>query len=147
MGCLGMKSMGMLVALLLAIASAASAAEIHCDICGMTIPDHAKNHLLLKTGAADAKQLHVCSLSCVRKARKHDSTLTQSAIADFNHSDSMLPGEKAFVLIQSQKIRADMGEMAMPPFAAGFRTRREAEAAREKYGDGAVVEGLENAFK
>lgn len=132
---------------MLTLAVSAWAAEIHCDICGMTIPERARNHVVLKSAEPNAKVMHLCSLSCVRKARKHDPKLSKAEIADFNRPEAMLPGDKAFFLIQSQKIKADMGEMAMAPYVVGFRTKQEAEAAKAKYGDGIVVEGAENAFK
>lgn len=126
-------------------AVSAWAADTRCDICGMAIPDHARNHLILKS--THAKEFHTCSLSCVRKAKRHDPTLSQAEVVDFNHPEKWLSGEKAFFLIQSEKIKVDLGEMAMPPYIAAFRTQKEAEAARVKYGEGRVVQGLENALK
>lgn len=123
------------------------AAETNCDICGMKIPDRAKNLMVLMKNEPGAKPLHVCSLGCARKARKHDSTFIRAEIADFNRPESMLAGDKAYFLIQSAKIQSDMGEMAMAPYVAGFKTRKEAETAKAKYGDGLVVEGLENVLK
>jgi len=132
---------------LITFAMNVSAAGFRCDICGMTIPDRARNHVTLTSAESEAKQLHVCSLSCVKKARKHDPKLSKAEIADFHHPETMLSGDRAFFLIQSQKIKADMGEMAMSPYVAGFKTKKEAEAAKAKYGDGVVVQGTENAFK
>ena len=37
--------------------------------------------------------------------------------------------------------------MAMPPIAAAFATKKEADVAQKKYGDGTVVLGLENALQ
>lgn len=129
------------------IAVAVHAAETNCDICGMKIPGRARNHMVLMKSEPGEKSLHVCSLGCARKARKHDPKFTRAEIADFHRPESMLAGDKAYLLIRSEKIKADMGEMAMAPYVAGFRTKKEAEAARAKYGDGVVVEGVENLFK
>ena len=137
----------MVVALALVISVSAWAVDTHCDVCGMSIPDHARNHLVLKAADPAAKELHVCSVPCARKARKHDQSLSRIDIADFNHPESFLSGERAFVLIQSRKVKADLGELTMPPYVVGFGTKKEAEAAQAKYGDGTVVEGIEGALK
>ncbi|MGK5086970.1 nitrous oxide reductase accessory protein NosL [Bdellovibrionota bacterium FG-2] len=144
----GIKNLRPLLALtLMSLSIAVWASDNHCDVCGMIIPEHAKNHIVLHGSDSSAKGYHICSASCARKIRKNDPKLSKSEVADFNHPDSFLSGNKAFFLIQSQNIKSDMGEMAMPPLIAGFQTKKEAEAARTKYGDGVVVEGFENALK
>lgn len=128
------------------LASLTNAADLSCGVCGMSIPAGAKNHIVLKSSQAKTT-LHVCSPTCARKAKKHDSTLAEAEVADFNHPGTSLPGSKAFFLIKSDKIKGDMGEMAMAPYAAAFATQEEALAAQKKYGDGKVVQGLEAALK
>lgn len=124
----------------------AIAQDLHCDICGMKIAANSKNHLVLQ-GGAGSKEYHLCSVSCVRKARKYDPKLSEIKIVDFNRPETFIEGKKAFFLIESQKIKTELGEMAMPPFVVGFRSKNEAEVVQAKYGDGWVVEGVENAIK
>ena len=56
-------------------------------------------------------------------------------------------GGQSYFLIRSEKIRQDLGPMAMPPFAAAFSSENEAREAQEKYSDGTVVKGFGNATK
>ena len=124
----------------------AGAGELHCGVCGMTLPENAKNHIILKS-KGKKEPLHVCSPSCAHKAKKYDPSLTEADVVDFDHPGKSLDGNKAFFLIKSEKIKTDMGEMAMAPYAAAFGTKEEALAAQKKYGDGKVVQGLKEAFK
>ncbi len=123
------------------------AAELKCDVCGMPIHDHGRNHVVLSGDSSDLKPMHVCSPACAKKVRKHDAKYSKAEVTDFNHPDKTIPGDKAYFLIQSSKIKSDMGADVMAPFAAAFATKEEAEAAKAKYGDGVVVQGAENAFK
>ena len=79
--------------------------------------------------------------------RKYDSSYSQVQVIDFNHPDKIIQGDKAYFLIQSSKIRPDMGENVMAPYAGAFGSKEEADAAQKKYGDGVVVKGADNAFK
>lgn len=125
-----------------------AATEMHCDICGMIIPDKAKNHIVLKKeNDKNAKVYHVCSKICLVTAKKNNPDHKKIEMVDFNHPEKFINGEKAFVLKGSEKIKADIGEMAMAPYLGAFSTKKEAEAAQKKYGDGHVVEGVENALK
>lgn len=121
----------------------------NCDVCGMIIPEKAKNHIILKNEDSNKKSLHVCSFGCVRKGQKYDSKYTRIEVANFNQPDQFLASDKAFFLIKikSEKIKSDLGNFVMPPYFGAFKTQKETEAAKEKYGDGAVVEGIENAMK
>ncbi|MCM2279876.1 MAG: nitrous oxide reductase accessory protein NosL [Oligoflexia bacterium] len=141
------KALLSLVISLLMLSSVALAAQLHCDVCGMTIPEKARHYIMLKAPAGAPKPLHVCSASCLKKAKKGEPKYTQADFADFNHPEKFVSGDKAFFLIKSSKIKADLGEMAMPPYIGAFSTKAEAEAAKAKYGDGEVVQGLESALK
>lgn len=125
---------------------AAQAAELKCDVCGMQISEHGRNHVILKS-ISGKKSQHVCSPICARKLRKYDADYAKAEVTDFNHTEKMLQGDKAYFLIQSSKIKSDMGENVMAPYAAAFSTKEEADVAQKKYGDGVVVKGADNAFK
>lgn len=122
-------------------------ADIKCDVCHMTIPQNARHHIILKNDNPAKTPLHICSLSCVLKARKFDSKYSKIDIADFNHPEKFLNGETAFFLIKSSKIKSDLGEMAMPPYLAAFATKEEAKSVHTKYGDGEVTQGFESVLK
>lgn len=119
----------------------------NCDVCGMIIPEKARNHVVLKNEDSNKKSLHVCSFGCVQKGQKYDSKYKIIEVANFNQPDQFLDADQAFFLIKSKKIKPDLGNFVMPPYFGAFKTQKEAEAAKEKYGDGAVVEGIENAMK
>lgn len=119
----------------------------NCDVCGMMIAEKAKNHIVLKNEDSNKKSLHVCSFGCLRKGQKYDSKYRKIEVSNFNQPDQFLPADKAFFLIKSEKIKPDLGNFVMPPYFGAFKTQKEAVAAKEKYGDGAVVEGIENAMK
>lgn len=123
------------------------ASEIKCGICSMKISEQSRNHIILKSEISGKEPLHVCSLSCVHKARKYDAKYTKSEVSDFNHPEKFLPGEKAFFLVQSKKIKTDLGAMAMVPYFGAFDKKEEADSAQKKYGDGIVVQGIENALE
>ncbi len=125
----------------------AIASEIKCGICSMIISEQSRNHIVLKIEISGKEPLHVCSLSCVHKARKYDPKYTKVEVSDFNHPEKFLPGEKAFFLVQSKKIKADLGAMALAPYFGAFDRREEADSAQKKYGDGIVVQGFENALE
>ena len=90
---------------------------------------------------------HVCSLSCTKKTLKHDSSYNEIEVPDFNHPEKNLPGESAFFLIKSERIRNDLGDKVMGPYFGAFSTQVEADAAQKKYGDGTVVKGMQDAIK
>lgn len=113
----------------------------------MKIPDGVRIHLILKSGAPGAEPRHLCSLSCAKKLRKHDPSLTRAEVVDFNHPDRFLASDQVFLLIGTDKLRGDVGGGVMAPYAAGFGTREEAEAQRRKYGEGQIIQGLENLLK
>lgn len=125
------------------ITTSVIAADLKCGICGMKIPENAKNHIILKH---DSQTLHICSPVCALKAKKYDSKFTQADIADFNHPEHMLSGTKVSCLVKSEKIKEDIGSLAMAPHLACFVSKNEAEVAQKKYGDGTVIEGFENAL-
>lgn len=126
----------------------ALASDTHCEVCHMLIPQNARSHVVLATGKShEDPHLHVCSVSCVAKAKKNGFKYTRVEIIDFNHPEKFLDGHKAFFIVNSKKIKADMGDMAMPPYFAAFATKKEAEAAQKKYGDGALAQGFEEALK
>lgn len=127
--------------------SALLAADVDCDVCGMKIEQKGRNHILLKNEVATQKTLHVCSIPCLQKARKHDSKYTKMEMVDFNNSEKWISGEKAFFLIKSKKIKVALGEMVMPPYIGAFATKKEANTALQKYNDGTLVQGFENALK
>ena len=121
------------------------AAGLKCEICGMLIEENGRNHIHLEHESKPG--LHVCSPTCASKARKYDAKFNKSEVRNFNKPEQVLVGEQAFFLAKSEKIKADMGKLAMAPYLAAFATKTKAEAAQKKYGDGQVVEGLENALK
>ena len=123
------------------------AIDTNCSVCGMTISEDSRNHILLKKEASEPTPLHICSASCAHKAKKHDPKLTQSQVSDFNHPDRFIPGDQAFFLIKSDKIKADLGPRAMPPYFGAFATKAEADVAQKKYGDGEIVQGFDNVVK
>jgi len=121
------------------------ALELKCAVCGMPLEDHSKNHITLK--GKDKATMHVCSLSCTKKAMKHDSGLNEVEVVDFNHAEKTLKGDSAFFLIKSEKIKSDLGDKVMGPYFGAFATQTEADTAQKKYGDGVVVVGIQNAIK
>ncbi len=123
------------------------AADFKCSVCSMKIPEHAKNHILLRNQDPHLSPLHVCSIFCAKKAKKYDPKYSKAEVTDFNHPDKTLSAEKAFFLKKSEKIKADLGELAMSPYWGAFSTKAEAQAAQKKYGDGEVVLGFEEALK
>ncbi len=138
---------GVFIVGILSLSISALAADLHCSICSMKIPQSSKNHLVLKNLDPKKPSLHACSLSCATKARKYDPKYAQIEVSNFNHPDEFLSGEKAFFLMKSEKIQADLGPMAMLPYFGAFSTKAEAEAAQKKYGDGVIVQGFEGALK
>lgn len=130
-----------------ALSLLAWAGEQICQVCNMKIPEGSRHHIILKSEIPAKAPLHVCSISCVLKARKHDPKYVKVEVADFNHPEKFLRGEKAFVLIKTDKIKEDLDSMAMPPYFAAFPTKADAEKAKAKYGEGSIVEGFENALK
>jgi hypothetical protein len=138
----------LLVFALILFQSITWAGEMRCDGCGMSIPEHAKNHIVLKSGAdKKAQPLHVCSLGCIKLAQKKNPTFQSAEFANFNQPDQFLKGDQAFFLKGSEKIKADMGDRVMPPLLGAFKTKKDADAAHKKYGDGQVVKGIENVQK
>lgn len=141
----------------LMLSSALWAADTKCSVCGMKIAEISRNHIILmneslqKEAQKEAQKetqkeiLHVCSLSCVHKVRKHDTRYSNASVADFNHPESYIDADQAFFLIQSKKIKADLDATVMPPYFGAFKTLEEAQAALKKYGDGQIVQGLNNA--
>ena len=121
------------------------AAELKCAVCGMPISDHAKNHILMNGN--DKAPMHVCSLSCVKKTLKHDSNYTKVEVADFNDPEKMISADAAFFLIKSENIKSDLGDKVMGPYFGAFSSQAEATAAQKKYGDGSVIQGIQNAIK
>ena len=122
----------------------AVATNFTCDVCGMTVPN--RTEIVLKDPTPGAKALHVCSLSCFRKARKLKEYFSAD-VANFNHPDKLLPADNAYFLIKSEKIKPDLGELAMPPYFGAFATKKDADAAQVRYGYGQVVQGLNEAIK
>lgn len=139
------RGLGLLAGMLFCFA--AFAKTLTCDVCGMYVAEHARNHVAFHTSSTADKAMHVCSPSCAHKFRKHSPNYSQVEVTNFNHPEKTLDGSKAFFLIQSSKIKADMGENVMAPYAAAFVSQEEADAAKVKYGDGVVVQGSESAFK
>ncbi|MEK6704174.1 MAG: hypothetical protein AABZ06_00125 [Bdellovibrionota bacterium] len=138
-----MKKMCFLIMFcLLNTVSISFAGDHKCGVCNMKIGEQSKHHVVLSDEAGSKAPLHVCSLSCVNKARKHDSGYSKSQVSDFNNPEKLLPGEDAFFLMKSEKIKQDLDDMAMPPFFGAFKTKAEADAAKKKYGDGVIVKGL-----
>lgn len=135
------------IAMTLLAQGALWAAEMRCDVCGMSIPEHAKNHIVLETPVKGGKMMHVCSVSCLKKGMKHNPDMKKTEFANFNKPDQFLDGDRAFFLKGSDKIKSDIGEMAMPPYLGAYETKKDADAARAKYGEGSVVQGVENALK
>lgn len=131
----------------LAMISLAWAGEFKCQVCNMRIPEGSRHHIVLKHEVSAKEPLHVCSLSCVFKARKHDPKYAKVEVADFAHPEKFIAGEKAFMLIKTGKIKDDLDSMVMPPYFAAFPTRADAEKAKARYGEGIIVEGFENALK
>ena len=123
------------------------AADINCDVCGMKIEQKGRNHMLLKHDEADKKTLNVCSIPCLLKARKHDSQYTKVEMINFNNPEKFLAGDKAFFLVKSKKIKADLGDMVMPPHIVALSTKKETDAVLKKYDDGTIVQGFENVLK
>ncbi|HAZ14661.1 MAG: hypothetical protein A2X86_06235 [Bdellovibrionales bacterium GWA2_49_15] len=122
-------------------------AGMTCSVCGMPVAESAKNHLMLQSESATKAPMHVCALSCLKKVVKHDSSYKKIEVADFNHPEKLLPGDKAFFLLKSTKIKSDIGENVMPPYFGAFATEDEAKTAQAKYGEGLIVQGVENAIK
>lgn len=125
----------------------AHAADLKCDVCGMPISEHGCNLVTLSSSAAGDKPMHVCSPTCAHKLQKHAPQYSKAEVTDFNHTEKVLTGDKAYFLMQSSKIKSEMGPNVMAPYAAAFATKEEAEAAKAKYGDGVVVQGSDDAFK
>ncbi|MBI2521874.1 MAG: hypothetical protein HYV97_15770 [Bdellovibrio sp.] len=129
------------------IACSAMAAGRVCSVCGMPLAEHAKNLFVLQTEPAAKEPLHVCAISCLKKAVKHDPRYKKIEVADFNHPEKLLAGDKAFFLLKSTKIKADIGENVMAPYFGAFATEAEALEAQKKYGEGVILQGVENAIK
>jgi hypothetical protein len=140
------KMFGLTSVTLLIFQLCAWAADFSCDACGMKIAAQARNHVALKMESQETKTMHFCSLSCLKKAQKH-LPAGKVELSDFNHPERLIPAEKAFYLVNSEKIKAEMGDMVMPPYVGVFATRPEADAAQKKLGDGSIVQGLENVLK
>lgn len=140
------KNIGFVVFYTFCLNSKADAGEVKCQACGMSINDHGRNHIFLRSNSQN-KSLHACSPSCAKKMRKYDSSYSEVQVVDFNHPEKIINGDEAYFLIRSSKIKSDMGENVMAPYAAAFATEEEADAAQKKYGDGVVVKGADNAFK
>ena len=124
-----------------------NAADFKCEVCGMKISEHGRNHIVLTSSNSSDKPMHVCSPGCAHKLQKHANQYNKAEVTDFNHVEKMLSGDKSYFLIQSSNIKSDMGPNVMAPYAAAFSSKEEAEAAKKKYGDGTVVLGSDNAFK
>ena len=122
-------------------------ANLNCDVCGMTLSENAKNHIVLKNEAVEKNTLHVCSFTCFLKAKKNAPKYSKVEISDFNNPGKFLDADKAFFLVKSAKIKKDLGELVMPPYFGAFATKQLAETAKAKYGDGIVVRGIDNAAK
>jgi len=120
--------------------------SLKCSACNMTIPDKARNHIILTSEDASKPPLHVCSLSCALKARKYDSKYSKVKVVDFNRPEELISGDRAYFLLKSSKIKGDLGELAMPPYFGAFEKESEVQAAIKKYGDGVVVQGFEKAI-
>lgn len=120
------------------------AENFKCNICGMDIQESAKNHIVLATESQE-KKLHVCALSCVKKAKKHDHSLKNVKVANFNKPSELLDADQAYFLIGSKKIKSDLGDV-MGPYFGAFKSKEEANQAKEKYGDGQVVKGIQEAM-
>lgn len=123
------------------------AAELKCDVCGMPIRENGRNLIVLRNNSQNTKSMHSCSPICAHKLQKYSPEYNKVEVRNFNHTGEVLSGDKAYFLIQSAKIKSDMGENVMAPYAAAFNTKEEAEAAQKKYGDGVIVKGAINAFK
>ena len=132
--------------LLWILCASALASETACDVCSMKISENSRQHFLVQAPALAKKPLHVCSVICLRKI---NTSLKPSTIevSEFNHPQKFLKADKAFFLVKSEKIKGDAGPLAMPPIVAAFATKKEAESAQKKYGDGHIVLGLENALQ
>lgn len=144
------KRFGVILILGISFSFFVQAADFKCDICGMPINEHGRNHIILRSSSPNNdtdKPMHVCSPSCAHKLQKHAVQYCKAEVTDFNHPDKILSGDVAYFLIQSSKIKSDMGANVMAPYAAAFSTKEEAEAAKKRYGDGIVVQGSANAFK
>ncbi|MEK6623322.1 MAG: nitrous oxide reductase accessory protein NosL [Bdellovibrionota bacterium] len=128
-------------------ACSALAAGTVCSVCGMPLAEHAKNRIVVQTETASKEPLHMCALSCLKKTIKHDPRYTKIQVADFNHPDKLIAGDKAFFLLKSTKIKTDIGENVMAPYFGAFATEEEAQTAQKKYGEGVVLQGVENALK
>ncbi len=122
------------------------AAETSCHVCSMKILDTSRQHFLVQE-TAGKEPLHVCSVTCLHKFKKFNPKISNIEISNFNDPSKFLKADKTFFLVKSEKIKEDMGSMAMPPIAAAFATKKEAETAQKKYGDGTIVLGLEEALK
>ncbi len=123
------------------------AADLHCDVCSMKILESSSQHFLIKAASSEKKPLHVCSVTCLHKMKSTNSELGKVEITSFKSPQRGLPAEKAFFLVKSENVKKDVDSMTMPPLIAAFSTKKEAEDAQKKYGDGIVVSGIENVLK
>ncbi|MBI3017167.1 MAG: nitrous oxide reductase accessory protein NosL [Deltaproteobacteria bacterium] len=122
-------------------------AETRCNVCSMNISQNSRQHFVVQEESLGKEPFHVCSVICLRKLKQFNSKLSNIEVALFNDPLKFIKSEKAFFLVKSEKIKADAGPMAMPPIAAAFATKKEADTAQKKYGDGTVVLGFENALQ
>lgn len=118
-----------------------------CAICNMPLEKHAKNDISALSRDPTKPAMHLCSLPCLKKLLNHDPSYQTIEVADFNHPDRRIPGDKAFFLIKSEKIKSDITGPVMGPYFGAFASREDAETAKKKYSEGLVVEGISNAIK
>ena len=96
------KGISASLAFIFFVSPLANASALKCDVCGMPIGLHGRNHIVLLE-TSGKKTLHVCSPICARKIRKYDATYSKVEVTDFNHPENKLQGNKAYFLIQSSK--------------------------------------------
>ena len=135
------------IILMICLYTTVFAAETRCNVCSMNISENSRQHFVVREESLGKEPLHVCSVICLRKIKQFNSKISNIETSLFNDPLKFAKSDKAFFLVKSEKVKSDAGPMAMPPIAAAFATKKEADVAQKKYGDGTVVLGLENALQ
>ena len=123
-------------------ACSALAAGTVCSVCGMPLAEHAKIGLVQTETAS--KNLYICPFLS-QKTIKHDPRYTKIQVADFNHPDKLIAGDKAFFLLKHKKSRQTL-EKTMAPYFGALPQKKRPDSPKEIWGR-VVIQGVENALK
>jgi hypothetical protein len=120
-----------------------SLASVKCPICGMQTKEKSPTSF---TATFKEKELHFCSFVC---AKRFHTKYPSTALFTFElGTGKKLPAEKAYFLIQSEKLLEELSA-TMPPVTAAFSDEEAGKKKQALLGEGKLIfgfSGLEKAF-